>query len=165
MTVSAAKQQEIIERRMTVSALRLSGFRRQDKIAEQLRVSKATIHRDFKALDEMYKERAVADITIAKGLDLERIDQLIFAIWTRATGGNLGAIEEVRQLLATRAKLMGLDAPKRQWLSGPHDGPIPIQEEEIDLSTFSEDELRQFYDAIGAIITAQEITQEPAANP
>ncbi|KKK57096.1 hypothetical protein LCGC14_3057930 [marine sediment metagenome] len=165
MTVSAAKQQEIIERRMKVSALRLSGFRRQDKIAEELKVSKATIHRDFLALDLIYKERAASDIAIAKGIDLERIDELIFAIWTRAKGGSLPAIEEIRQLLATRAKLMGLDAPKRQWLSGPHDGPIPIQEEDIDLSTFTEEELRQFHDAIGAIITAQEITQEPAANP
>ena len=142
--------------------MRLSGYRRQDRIAKELGVSKATIHRDFLVLDEQYKEQAASDIAIAKGIDLERIDDLIFALWVRAKAGNLAAIEEVRQLLGTRAKLMGLDAPKRQWVSGPGDGPIPVQDvsdDEIDLSTFTEEELRQFHDAIGAIIQAQEITQ------
>ena len=158
MTVAAAKRQEIIERRMQVSQLRLSGFRRQDKIAEQLHVSRATINRDFKVLDAMYQERAASDIATAKGIDLERVDDLILAIWVRAKGGSLPAIEEVRQLLATRAKLLGLDAPKQQWISGPDGGPIPIKEEKLDLSRLSDEQLRQLEDTLGAILTAQEIT-------
>jgi len=157
VTVSAAKKGEIIERRMKVSAMRLSGFRRQDLIAKELRVSKATIHRDFKVLDEMYQERAAADIATAKGIDLERVDDLILAIWVRAKAGSLPAIEEGRQLLATRAKLLGLDAPKRQWVSGPDDGPIPIQEESLDLSKLSDEELERLDDALGALIEAQRI--------
>ncbi len=137
MTVAAAKRQEIIERQMKVSSLRLSGYRRQDKIADELGVSHATINRDFKALDLLYQERAATNIATAKGIDLERLDELILAIWTRAKGGSLDAIDAVRALMAARSKLLGLDAPSKLEHAGPDGGPIPLMAKEM-----TDDELR-----------------------
>lgn len=139
MSVSAAKRGEIIERQMQVSALRLSGFRRQDKIADRLGVSHATINRDFKALDLMYQERAATDIATAKGIDLERLDDLILALWPRAKAGSIEAIDSVRALMAARSKLLGLDAPKQVELAGPRGGPIPHT---VAVKEMTDDELR-----------------------
>lgn len=109
---------------MKVSAFRLSGFRRQDVMADKLGVSGATICRDWKWLDELYQERAAENITQAKGIDLERIDELIFALWPRAKGGEIDAIQEIRALLRSRAKLLGLDAPLK--VAGDPDNPLQI---------------------------------------
>jgi len=127
MTVSSDKRREVIDRRMQVAALRLAGVRRQDVIAKQLKVSRPTICRDFKILDEIYQERAAEDIAKAKGLDIERTDEMILAIWQRAKRGDLGAIKTILSLMERRAKLLGLDAPTQQSLLGHDGGPVTIR--------------------------------------
>ncbi len=134
MALSGEQKRTIIERRMQVSAFRLGGVRRQDTIADELGTSRATICRDWKWLDALYQERAAEDIAQAKGNDLERIDDLIFALWARAKSGELEAIREVRALLDSRAKLLGLNAPVRQEHRGASGGPIQQQVVTLDLS-------------------------------
>lgn len=102
-----------LERLQQVAALRLGGVRDQRVIARQLGVGQQTISRDFAALDRLYRERAAADIAAAKGQDLERLDQLVLALWRPATQGSLGAVDRVLSIMQRRAALLGLDAPAR----------------------------------------------------
>ncbi len=113
MTVAIAKRREIVERRARVAALRLSGLRDQSRIAAHLGVSPPTIHRDCKALDAQWRAEAVADVATEKGLDLDRLECLIAAVWPEATRGNLPAVDRVTRLLERKARLLGLDAPAR----------------------------------------------------
>lgn len=129
MTVPSKKaqqQQQIIERRRAVAELRLSGVRKQRDIAEKLGVGLGTINRDFAALDEEWRERAAADIAIEKSIDLDRIDQMIIALWPAAVGGLAAAIDRVVVLINQRAKLLGTEAPKRSEVSAPDGGPLTI---------------------------------------
>jgi hypothetical protein len=109
----ARRRRGVLERRARVSALRLSGLRHQAEIAGQLGVDKATICRDFAALDAEYRERAASDIEREKGRDLERIEVMIHALWIHAELGHLKAIDRVIRLLERKAKLLGLDGPTR----------------------------------------------------
>ena len=59
-------------------------------------------------------------------LDLGRIDAMLLAIWAKARAGDYEAIDMVLKLLTRRAKLLGLDAPVRQELTGPDGGPIEL---------------------------------------
>ncbi len=113
MTVAIAKRQEIIERRARVAALRLGGMRDQSRIAAHLGVSPPTIHRDCRILDAQWRAHAVADVATEKGLDLDRLECLIAAVWPEAMRGNLPAVDRLTRLLERKAKLLGLDAPER----------------------------------------------------
>lgn len=102
-----------LDRQLKVAQLRLSGVTDQQQIAAEMRVHPSTICRDFAELDARFREQAAQDIAAAKGLDLARTDAMICAIWDAATAGNLDAIDRVDKLLTRRAKILGLDAPKR----------------------------------------------------
>lgn len=102
-----------LDRQLKVAQLRLRGVTDQQQIAAEMRVSPSTICRDFAELDARFREQATQDIVAAKGLDLARTDALIMAIWDAATAGSLDAIDRIDKLLARRAKILGLDAPKR----------------------------------------------------
>ena len=107
--LSREKQRETAERRAKVSALRLAGVRDQRSIARQLGVSQPTISRDFDVLDKLYQERAAQDIAAAKGLDLERIEELITALWPAAKKGQWLAVDRIVALMERKARLLGLD--------------------------------------------------------
>ena len=59
-------------------------------------------------------------------LDLGRLDAMLLAIWAQARAGNFEAIDMALKILARRAKLLGLDAPVRQELTGADGGPIEL---------------------------------------
>jgi hypothetical protein len=62
-----------------------------------------------------------------RGLELERLDALHQAMWPRAIRGNVWAVDRVLSIMQRRARLLGLDAPRRLAVSG-----------EITLQTFAE---------------------------
>lgn len=109
----AQRHQEMVERRRKVAAFRISGMRDQARIAKELGVSQPTISRDMDALDEQYRQAAAADTAKEKGLDLERCERLIGALWADAVKGRWLAIDRVLALMAHRAKLLGLEAPQK----------------------------------------------------
>ncbi len=113
MTIAASKHIEMLDRRTKVASLRLAGIRDQSKIAAQLGVSQPTIHRDFKALNAEWRERALADVAHEKGIDLDRLERMIAALWPQVVQGHLGAIDRVTRLLERKARLLGLDAPEQ----------------------------------------------------
>ncbi len=114
MTTPAHTEQQMIERRMRVASMRLAGVRNQRQIADQLGVSPATINRDIKALNAEWRQRAAADVATEKGLDLDRTERLIAALWKSATEGKWLATDRVLALMQHRAKLLGLEAPEKQ---------------------------------------------------
>jgi DNA-binding transcriptional MocR family regulator len=107
------QQQVMNERRAKVAAYRLGGMRSQRKIAAELGAAVSTINRDFQALDAEYRERAATDVATEKGLDLQRADRLIAAIWAQALNGNLYAVDRVLAIMAYRARVLGTFAPTK----------------------------------------------------
>lgn len=61
------------------------------------------------ALKNTYREPA-DDV---RKLELERLDRLTLALWTRSKNGDEIAIDRVLKIMDRRAKLLGLDAPTK----------------------------------------------------
>ena len=59
-------------------------------------------------------------------LDSERLDSLLLAIWPQARAGSLDNIEMVLKILTRKARLLGLDAPVREEITGKDGGAIEI---------------------------------------
>lgn len=91
---------------------------------------------------------------------------------------NIGAIQEVTQTKDGLLRIRLRDIIGAATLLARHTGVIPtpgttkdplqvdltLHEDELDLAKFTEEELQQYHDIIGALIEAQAITQ-PAENP
>ena len=60
--------------------------------------------------------REVADEL--RNLELARLDRMHAAVWPKAIAGNCRAVDRVLAIMARRAKLLGLDAPRRRNVSG-----------------------------------------------
>ncbi len=101
---------EIAERRRKALDLRKAGAS-YDAIAQQLRLSgSGSAYKIVQAaLKATYREPA-DDV---RKLELERLDRLTLALWSRAQQGETEAIDRVLKLMDRRAKLLGLDAPAK----------------------------------------------------
>jgi hypothetical protein len=122
-TRAAAKHRRA-ERLSRIAALRLAGVSDQTSIARELGVSQSTVSRLFAKLDQQYLARAGEDTATLKGQQYERCEAMLGTVWQAARGGDLAAIDRVERFLRREAELMGLDAPKRQELTGENAGPI-----------------------------------------
>jgi hypothetical protein len=94
----------------------------------------------YKAVDRlMARQEAESDEKTDKlrRLEAARCDRLLVGLWPRALRGDVQAIREALHISKRRSELLGLDAPRRQELSGPDGGPI-----EFDLSALSDEELK-----------------------
>ena len=60
-------------------------------------------------------------------LELERLDELLKGLWYFAKVGNQGAIDKVLRIMERRAKLLGLDAPTKNEVTGKDGEPIDIK--------------------------------------
>lgn len=49
----------------------------------------------------------------ARQLELMRLDELMYALWDRALGGDLSAVTGILKIMDRRAKLIGLDKPEK----------------------------------------------------
>jgi hypothetical protein len=136
---NTAEETKIIDRRQRVAALYLRG-RTQTSIAEELGCDQATVSRDLASLRGEWKESALRDFDEAKALELARVDALESEAWSAweagkkpAAGGkgkDQGGAEYLRVVawcIARRCAIFGLDAPKRNELTGP--GGKPLQSE------------------------------------
>lgn len=72
------------------------------------------------------RETMGEDAEAIRQVELERLDRLTEAVWSRATAGDDSAIDRVLKLMDRRARYLGLDAPVRQELAGGGGGPIRI---------------------------------------
>ena len=117
-----AKRSEIIERQQ-----RLAELRRQREVttrrqaAAALNVSLRTAHKDWLAVDALFREQAAADVAAEKGRDLALLDELIAAAMDGALEGKVASIRVINELLARRAAIYGYDAPTKSQVSGEID--------------------------------------------
>ena len=65
-------------------------------------------------------------------IDIERLDAMLLAVWSRAIERDYKAIEMVLRILDRRAKLLGLDAPVK--LSDPKGDPLKLQVSILELA-------------------------------
>ena len=72
-----------------------------------------------------------------------RINQLLIYWWPRAQDDHV-ALDRVLRLLEREAKLLGLDAPAKQEISGPDSGPMQIAKPDLsELGTEDLEALRE----------------------
>lgn len=100
------------------------------QIAEGLNVSVGTVASDVKRLLDRWKKEQVTIVDDVVRVEVQRLDRAMAAIWTKVQGGDLEAIDRMVKLMERRAKLLGLDAPKRV-------------EEDLTLHTSHEEALQQ----------------------
>ena len=114
----AADRQRKLDRQQQLATLRLAGIRNQTALAARFGVAQSTISRDFAELDRQFADRAREDVAAARGLDLERLDDLLTALWTEAKRGNWHAVDRALKVMERRAALLGLDSAKKVDLTG-----------------------------------------------
>ena len=119
--LSSAAERE--ERRDKVMALALGGASVR-QIARQVGVNHATVARDIHARLEAAAAECPATPKYRE-LHRERINQLLAAWWPRAREDHT-ALDRVLRLLEREAKLLGLDAPAKQEITGPDGGPVQV---------------------------------------
>jgi DNA-binding CsgD family transcriptional regulator len=113
------------ERKLQALDLRKSGasFR---VIGQQLSISHETartyVHEALRDLADKQMELAAE----YRQLELERLDRLMLAVWGNATKGDVGSINAALKISDRRAKLLGLDAPTKQELTGKDGGAIEV---------------------------------------
>ena len=73
-------------------------------------------------------DRTLADPAESAGvlrtMELERLDALLAAVWPAAVAGDLPAVGMALRVAERRARLLGLDAPTRQELTGADGGRL-----------------------------------------
>jgi hypothetical protein len=72
-----------------------------------------------------------------RDLEVARLDAMLLVLWRRVQSGDEKAVDRVLRIMERRARLLGLDAPRRQELSGPDGKPLAF-----DLSMLTDEELR-----------------------
>jgi hypothetical protein len=72
-----------------------------------------------------------------RDLEVARLDAMLLPLWRRVQSGDEKAVDRVLRIMERRARLLGLDAPRRQELSGPDGKPLAF-----DLSMLTDEELR-----------------------
>lgn len=77
-------------------------------------------------LDRLRKDTA-EDAQMIRQLELERLDLALDAILPMVRRGNLGAVDRLIRLSESRRKLLGLDAPQRQEMSGPGGSALTVR--------------------------------------
>lgn len=106
------KADEIAARRTKVSAAILSHMT-QREASDELDIPLATINRDMKAVRVEWQAIRVAAADSATAEDLQRLAAAEKAIWPAVEKGDVTAIDRLLRIMERRAKLLGLDAPKR----------------------------------------------------
>lgn len=81
-----------------------------NKIAKQLRVSAATVHKYIQTQIKAYHEEAKAHHRSMVALELSRLDDMVLGIWSKARAGEYKAVDAMIKIMERRAKLLGLDA-------------------------------------------------------
>lgn len=96
-------------------------------IADELGITEAGVSLILKRVLARTAELTAEKVEDVRRLEIERLDAMLLGLWDRARRGNEKAVEACLKIMKRRADLLGLDAAKAMWLSGPDDGPIQFQ--------------------------------------
>lgn len=126
--MSRKSNRAVIEQRRAKVATLLTAGVSYRRMAESLGVSLGTIARDVGMLIKQWaKEQSPENRERWRVLELEKLNELEFAINPQAKSGNQGAVDRVLRVMERRAKLLGLDMPTRADItSGGEPLPIPV---------------------------------------
>lgn len=141
MPASKAQQAETSARRAELVRLRRTGLD-FDTIAARLGYSsRGAASKDLIRALESNRDEEAAEVSVYRQQEGERLDAMLAALWDQATeerpiygaegkrigkGVDVRAVGEVRQIIALRAKLFGLEMPAALQVSGPGGGPVPL---------------------------------------
>ncbi len=81
----------------------------------------------FRFFREGMKLGATMSATEYIALWNERYERLVMAHWAKAKGGSCPSTDRVLAIARQQAELNGLNAPKRQELSGPNGAPLSVE--------------------------------------
>jgi predicted transcriptional regulator len=79
------------------------------KIARQLNVSAATVHKYIQAQIQAYQEEAREAHKSIVTMELSRLDDMVLGVWSKARAGEYKAIDAMIKIMERRSKLLGLD--------------------------------------------------------
>jgi hypothetical protein len=94
-------------------------------------------------LARLNAQRAESAAAVTR-LEVERLDALLLAVWSKALHGDLPALDRVLAILARRAKLLGIDAEK------PAPPNIALQNVNVNVESMTDAERA---DAIAALLS------------
>jgi hypothetical protein len=100
----------VVDRRVEALRLRRSGLSYQ-AIADVLGYSSRA--NAFRLVSQALHEVVEAEVGELRQLEAERLDALHAAVWPKAIRGHLPSIDRVLAIMKRRARLLGLDAPRR----------------------------------------------------
>jgi hypothetical protein len=122
------------DRHLRALELRKAGATYQ-AIAEQLGYAQAK--GAYKAVTSALKLTLREPAEELRELEVARLDAMLLVLWRRVQAGDEKAVDRVLRIMERRARLLGLDAPRRQELSGPDGKPLAF-----DLSMLTDEELK-----------------------
>lgn len=127
----APKNVEVLGLTEKIVALRASGANFRE-IGSALDISPSTAHGLLhKAIAERREELGFKVDELVE-LEVARCDRLQLAVWQKALNGNERAIAAVLNIMARRAKLLGLDAAQKVEHSGKGGGVLVLPPLEPD---------------------------------
>lgn len=121
-----------LEAKKQALSLRASGATYR-QIAETLDISVGVAHNYVQNALKDVQQEIDKEADMLRALEVERLDQMLLALapMLRANQregrtANLGAIDRALKIMERRAKLLGLDAPVRQEVTGADGGALEI---------------------------------------
>lgn len=108
-TKGAAKTIAAVERQRRALELRTAGMT-LERIAQSLGYQGPSGARQ--AIASALKRTIAEPADALRVLEAIRLDRLQAAVWTKALGGDLPAVDRVLKIMERRARLLGLDAPQ-----------------------------------------------------
>ena len=112
---NAQRQREL--RQAAIAELMLSGITRPGELARKLGIGRTTLQRDLDVVQAQFRERSATLIAEAKGIQYDRLEIAIAAIWPKVLKGHHASIQALVALLQRQARLLGLDAPQAVTLN------------------------------------------------
>ncbi|MFF8840514.1 hypothetical protein [Streptomyces sp. NPDC015130] len=142
MPASKAQQAETADRRAQLVRLRRQGVPFDDpRILGLGYASRGAASKDLIRALETNRDDEAAEVSVYRQQEGERLDAMLAALWPQATeerpiygkegqyvgkGVDTRAVGEVRQIIALRAKLFGLEMPAALEVSGPGGGAVRL---------------------------------------
>lgn len=117
----------IAERRAKAFSLRKAGASYR-QIAQQMAVSLNTAYADIQAELLELREQTKTDAADVRDMELQRCDEMILGLWPAVRRGDPKSVMAAVRVSERRAKLLGIDAPSKQELTGAGGGPLEVRE-------------------------------------
>lgn len=116
-----------IERRAKALELRKSGMT-YSAIGKALGVSICMAHKDVHHVIDQLAKEARETAEAVRDIELERLDAMLKALWPAVEEGDTSSISTALRVAERRARLLGLDAPVKQEVTGANGGPLSFVE-------------------------------------